>query len=314
VYLITGTTLNTTLSSSSNTTASFSGGTCFNCGVAIDALDNTAVINMGVTGGNSNTGVQILNLSNNTFQSPFPMNDEVSENISVDPTRSLILSADEDGNYVLLQIQSNGSLKEFDSTASTSGTSDSSAEDCSTGIAITPNEFSNSVFLEDLTQIVFTSGTPAGTYTAPNTLFTLVTSYGFSAGLSGSAVAQGSGHLAVVTGEFGGNTFSVLQLPANSGSGTPTVVDYAVAAIPSSTACGGTFSAGFDPHTVTAYTSPNNSKSYAVFAGYVGGVPACLAVVDMAAVLAAPRGGTGFQPHDVSPANLPPSAVTFFAL
>ena len=46
VYLITGTTLNTTLTSGSNTTASFSGGSCNNCGVALNANNNTAAINM----------------------------------------------------------------------------------------------------------------------------------------------------------------------------------------------------------------------------------------------------------------------------
>ena len=128
VYLISGTTLNTTLTSGSNGTGSFSGGSCANCGVAINANNNTAVINMGVTG-KSGSGVQILNLNNNTFQANFPMTIEVSENISVDPTRSLILSASEAGNYTLDQIQADGSLKEFDSSFSIGSESDSSAED-----------------------------------------------------------------------------------------------------------------------------------------------------------------------------------------
>ncbi|HTQ58163.1 MAG TPA: PEP-CTERM sorting domain-containing protein [Bryobacteraceae bacterium] len=314
VYLITGTSLSNTLTSGSNTFAGFSGGSCQNCGVAVNALANTAVINMGLSGGSSGDGIQILNLSGTpTFNTPFPMQDAVSENISVDPTRSLILSANEAENYVLLQIQSGGSLMEYDSTFITGAESDSSAEDCSTGVAIAPGEFTNNVFLTDLTQAVLTPGTP-GTYTAPNQNFTLVTDYSFSAGLSGAAVAQGSAHLGIVTGEFGGNTAAVIQLPSTSGSGTPTVVDYASFEIPSSTACGGTFSAGFDPHTVTAYTSPNNGKPYAVFVGYSFDAPICLAVVDMQAVMAAPRGGSGLQPHDVAPTDLPVSAVAFFAL
>ncbi len=43
------------------------------------------------------------------------------------------------------------------------------------------------------------------------------------------------------------------------------------------------FSAGFDPHTITAYTSPNSGKSYAVFADYEfgsGSAPTYLGVVD----------------------------------
>ena len=315
VYLLTGTTLNTTLTSGSNATTSFSGGTCNNCGVAVNANNNTAVINMGLSG--SEGALQVLNLATNTFSTPLGLHGgEVSENISVDPTRSLILTAGEDGKYTLAQIQANGSLLEYDSTFSFGQENDSSAEDCSTGIAITPGEFTNDVGLVNMNAAVFTPGSP-GTYTAPNAKATLVTSYSFSAGLSGSAVAQGSGHLAVVTGEFGGNTFAVLQLQASPGTGTPALVDYATAAIPSSTACGGAFSAGFDPHTITAYTSPNTGDSYAVFAGYTGGIPSCIAVVDMTTVInpaLSPRGGAGFSPHDVTAANLPASAVTFFPL
>jgi hypothetical protein len=313
VYILTGTTLSSTFSSGATSEAGFSGGGCENCGVAVNASNNTAVVNMGVSGSPSNDGVQILNLSNPSASlAPFAMSQAVSENISVDATRSLILSANEAANYVLLQIQKDGSLLEFDSTASTEGEADSSAEDCSTGIAIAPDEFTNAIFIQDLTQAVFTPGTP-GTYTAPNTIASIVSSYGFSAGLCASAVAQGSGHLAMLTGEFGGSTAVIVQLPATSGSGTPNIVDYATFAIPVSEACG-SFSSGFDPHTMTAYTSPNNGKSYGVFAGYAGSVPNCLAVVDMAAVLAAPRGNDGYSPHDVAPTDLPLDAVTFFPL
>jgi hypothetical protein len=85
----------------------------------------------------------------------------------------------------------------------------------------------------------------------------------------------------VITGEFGGSTFAVLQLPATSGSGTPALVDYAVAEMP------GGFSSGFDPHTMTAYTSPNNGKAYGLFSN--APPVTSLWVVDMEALLAAPR-------------------------
>jgi hypothetical protein len=281
--------------------------------VALNANNNTAVINMGVTGG-VDGGVQVLNLNTNTFGAPFPMKQDVSENISVDPTRSLILTAGEGENFTILQIQPDGSLKEFASSWSTGIENDATAEDCSTGVGIAPGEFTNNVQLVNLNNITF--GTT--TYTAPNATATLTTlHYGFSAGLSGSAVAQGSGHLAVVTGEFGGDVFAVLQLPAAAGAGTPALVDYAIAQIPSSTACGGAFTAGFDPHTITAYTSPNTGDSYAVFAGYNGSVPYCLALVDMTKVITlAVRGGSGFAAHEISTANLAAvsGAVTFFAL
>lgn len=47
VYLLNGTTLSKTLNSSANAAAGFSGGTCENCGVAINSSTNTAVITIG---------------------------------------------------------------------------------------------------------------------------------------------------------------------------------------------------------------------------------------------------------------------------
>jgi hypothetical protein len=160
-------------------------------------------------------------------------------------------------------------------------------------------------------------------YTAPNAVVTLATSvYSFAAGACGSAVAQGSGHLAIVTGEFGGNTAAVLQLPAPSAvtaTTVPSIPDYAIFAIPANSACGGTFSSGFDPHTITAYQSPNGTQhAYAVFAGYSGaGVPVCLAVADMTTIInptLTPRGVGGYGAHEANPASLPASAITFFSL
>jgi hypothetical protein len=334
VYVINGTTLATTYTSGSNTTAGFSGGTCNNCGVALNAANNTAAINMGLIGGNG--AIQFLSLgavppSNPNpagfFYPPFPITGTgggvtsyVSENISVDPTRSLVLTFGEGGNMTLTQFKSDGTMtqRELDSSWTTNQENDSSAEDCSTGIAIAPGEFTNNVALANLSGITATTASP---YTVPNVVTTLATTqYNFIniAGLSGSAVAQGSGHLAMVTSEFGGNIFAVLQLPAPPILTTtvPSLVDYAIAQIPPSTACG-TFSAGFDPHTLTAYTSPNSQHAMAVFAGYSGFVPICLAVVDMSVVInptLSPRGTGGYGAHEIAPASLPVSAVTFFPL
>lgn len=309
VYLITGTTLNTTLTSGANTSASFSGGSCKNCGVAIDAANNTAYIEEGVTGP-SNSGVQALNLATNTFAPPFPMHFRVSENIAVDPFLNYVLTPGEDDNYTLLQIAPSGALTEFGKGSIPGGSDlDSAAEDCTTGIALASQEFTSNVFIEDLTQAAFTPGTP-GSYTAPGQAVTL-TGTGFSAGTSGISVAPGSGHLGVVTGEFGGNAFAVLQLPATSGSGTPTFVDYAYTSIPpnpagSGSPCATGFSAGTDPHTVSAYTSPTTNTAFGVFAGDSA---TCLVVVDLQMVLSAPRNpGT----HTVT--TPPASAFTYFKI
>ena len=315
VYLLTGTTLNTTLTSGSNSATSFSGGSCNNCGVAVNAGNNTAVINMGISSGpgTSGSGIQMLNLATNTFNAPFEMINQVSENITVDPTRKMVLSGNEAEGFPVLTLGSGGSVTEFSSSFVAPGELDSNAEDCATGIAFAPMEFTNSIQL-----VNFNGGAPSvNPYASPNAVATLsTTAYSFAAGLSGSAMAQGNGHLGVVTGEFGGNTAAVLQFPSTiTPSATPSILDYAVFQIPSSAACGGAFSAGFDPHTVTAYTSPNNGKAYALFAGYgAAETPVCLALVDLAAALAAPRGGAGYGSHEVAPSSLPASAVTFFTL
>jgi hypothetical protein len=71
------------------------------------------------------------------------------------------------------------------------------------------------------------------------------------------------------------------------------LVDYANATIPFG------FSSGFDPHTVTAYTSANDGKAYGLLAS--GLPPAFLVRVDLQCVLSAPRVGVIPQ-HNVDPA------------
>src|SRR5664280_1732033 len=108
-----------------------------------------------------------------------------------------------------------GGLTEFVHFVPGGGTLDSAAEDCSTGIALASIEGTNHVYITDLTQATFVPGFP-GTWSAPEQVVPLdISVYGFfSAGTSGISVAPGSAHLGIVTGEFTGNVFAVLQLPA----------------------------------------------------------------------------------------------------
>jgi hypothetical protein len=279
VYHISASNTVKTLTSSANTTTSFSGGSCHNCGVAMNALTNQAVITIGLSTSPSGSALQTLNLGTDTFSTPFPLANQVSENISIDPTRGYILSPNEAGVYDLVGINSTtGAYTAEFGNGIHKGEFDSAAEDCTTGIALASIEFTQNVFLADLTQATFTPGSP-GAWTAPNSITTLAGS--FSAGTSGITFAPGTSHLGTVTGEFGGSSFAVLQLPSTSGTGTPALVDYAY--VPCITG----FNAGTDPHTVSAYTSPNNGKAYTVFAS--SAPPAELIVADMAAILAAPR-------------------------
>jgi len=113
----------------------------------------------------------------------------------------------------------------------------------------------------------------------------------FSAGTSGISVAPGSAHLGVVTGEFGGQAFAVLQLPTTPATGgtVPSITDYVYVPSLPNTPDGTSFSAGFDPHTITAYTSPNDGKPYALIADWATGTPTYVAVIDLQALMAAPR-------------------------
>ena len=290
VYLISGSppALTNTLTSGLTGIASFSGGSCNNCGVAINALTNTAAINGGSSTSPSGDGIQVLNLNTNSFQPVFNTVQPVSEDISIDPGRNLILSPNENNNYVLYSLNSaTGAITgELDNTISTGGEPDSAAEDCSTGIGLSSLEFTNTIYLANLAQATFSPGSP-GSWTAPSLLF-LPTGSGsnFSAGISGISVAQGSSHLAIYTGEFGGAGFGILELPATQTSGNPSVVDYVTGLLPP-TPDGFVFQSGCDPHTVTAYTSPNNGLAYGVMASwvplcFVGGKPTWLAVIDLA--------------------------------
>jgi len=289
VYLLRGHALTDTLTSGSTAISSFSGGNCMNCGLAIDGVKNLAVITEGLGHGPSGSGIQFLFLESNTFGAPIELAHKPSEDITIDPGRGVILSPDEQGVYNLLPYRAGAVLQYANGVFA--GELDSAAEDCSTGLALSSIEFTENVYLANLDQATFDLGT--GAWTAPHVVLPLDTSPypEFSAGTTGIAVAPGGSHLAAITGEFGGNIFAVLQLPSTAGTGTPALVDYAVAALP------GDYSAGLDPHTMTAYTSPNNGKAYGLFSNAppVSG----LWVVDMEALLSAPRDAS--NPHAVDP-------------
>ena len=298
VYIVSGTTVTNTLTSGATAYTSFSGGYCENCTVAVNDAAGTkgqAVIGMGYASAPGQSALQFLDLASDTFGAPVPMYYRTSEDILWDPFRNLVLSPDEfEDLYDLYQVSGSGtpgpsSVKEYGSASGVINTSylDSAGEDCTTQIALGSIEVENGVYLLDLSQKSLTSGTP-GTFTAPFNNVSIPVFAQFYYGTDGIAVAPGSTHLAITTGEFGGNQFGVLSLPATSGSGTPSLVDYAAAVLPSTPdGCG--FTIGYDPHTTTAYTSPNNGKAYGVMADWAVGSPDYLAVIDLAALLKAPR-------------------------
>jgi hypothetical protein len=277
VYVLSGTTLLATRTAAATGIQNFSGGTCMTCGVATDASTGLAWLAEGTSAMSGQ--LQSLNPVTSVFGGPLDLfGQQTSEDISIDPVRHLILSALENGNFQIIDTITNTVFNSATSFAPLE--LDSTAEDCTTGIAVAPGEFSSSIVLADLSQATYTPGTP-GTWSAPAMAqdFPDFLSFTF-AGISGIAVAPGS-HLAGVTDEFGGPAFGVVQLPATSGAGIPSAPDYVAAMMPNDPA-GLPWDMGLDPHTMTAYTSPNSSKAILAISNVTR---TYLALVDMQALL-----------------------------
>jgi hypothetical protein len=313
VYLITGTTLNNTLTSGGSSTIGFSGGRCTNCGVTMDAVRNKAVIGLSVGG---LPGFQVLDLgSSPSFEPAFTSPaGKISEGPLFDPTRNFLLSAVEDGffggagpnGYEIVDLSNSTTPKFYEnSPIAAAGNLDSSAEECSTGIALAPVEASvefpsaSQVFIADLTQATFTPGSP-GTWTAPSQVQTLAES-ALNFGASAGAVAQGT-HTGVLTGEFGGSTVTAIKLPATSGTGIPAISDWVTCSV------GPSFSEGLDPHPVTAYQNPNTGDAIAVLANFPANT---LAVVDLSKMLDPGTVARTVGGHGCAAGTLPPSVVSF---
>jgi hypothetical protein len=281
-----------------------------NCGVVVDSTTNRALITIGLSSGGPG-GFQFLDLAGTpAFEPAIPAGVGTSEDVSIDPVRHLVLSPNESfenggqSDYQIVNV-STSTAALFNNTLPALGPQswDSAAEDCTTGIALATNEGTTSLFIADLTQAVFTPGTPGTWSDTASQLQNFPEFAGFAFGTNGIAVAPGT-HLGIVTGEFGGNVEGVIQLPATSGTGTPAVVDYAAFTVPAlpNTA---PWAEGFDPHTVTAYVSPNSHKAYAVLEN---GDFSFVAIIDIQAMLSAPRTG----PHTVT-SPIPAGIVTFVA-
>ncbi len=140
VYVLTGTTLSNTLTSGGSGTIGFSGGSCTNCGVAMDATHNKATIGLAIGGAG---GFQILDLATLTFEPAFKSAAGIiSEDPLVDPSRNFMLSASENNNFEIVNIANPLAPTFFEKLFAYSGfgEANSTGEDCATGIALAPAE------------------------------------------------------------------------------------------------------------------------------------------------------------------------------
>ena len=304
VYLLNGTTLSNTLTSGAgNSFIHFSGGFCTNCGVTMDAIHNKAVIGLSVGPTDPMTGFgapgyQFLDLppvsvgfAPGAVSSPTPTPvfekppvvspaGMISEGILIDPIHNLLLSAAENGNYEISNVSTippslNSSTAAFFENVTEGGELDSSAEDCSTGIALAPAEqfaqSASSVFITNLPQAPIMSSP----WTTPSQNNQILSESILANGADGIAVAQGT-HIGIVSGENGGNAVTAIVLPTTAGPVPPKVIDWVTCNV------GGNFINGADPHTVTAYQSPSSGDAIALLANQGA---TSLAVVDLTKML-----------------------------
>lgn len=300
VYLINGTTLTNTLTSAGVGTVSFTGGSCTNCGVVVDPAVNIAVIGLALSGSPGGSGFQGLDLSSATLFPPLPTQTaNISESFALDPTRAFLLSPSEPragkSDYQIVRGTGTISAALFNfATASTTFASstgnselDSAAVDCTTGIALASIEFTQHLFITDLTQVKFTPGiAPApGTWTAPNQIQDFTPAFAkFGAGTTGTTVAPGT-HVGILEDEFGTMAFAAFRLPSTSGTGTPAVQDWVSASMPNDPT-GTTWIMSLDPHGLTAYVSPNTGKAIGLI---MNDQRTFIALVDIEGLLSAKR-------------------------
>jgi len=313
VYLLAGTALSNTITSGGSGTIRFTGGNCTNCGVAMDADHNAAVIGLSVAGA---PGFQFLDLRSSpsfepVFASPAGV---ISEDLVLDPTNGaqgvLLLSAAENGNFEIVNLPTlpvgrGRRAPQFFENPTSAGELDSTAEDCSTGVVLAAAEFSgpSNVYIVDLTQATFTAGSPTGTWAAPSQVQSLSESF-LSAGASGVAVAQGT-HIGMVSGEFGGASITAIALPTASGSGIPAINDWVTCSIP------GGFATGDDPHTATAYKSPNTRHAIGVLANEGANT---LAAIDLTKMLDTTTVARTTSGHGCASGTLPSTVVTLVSV
>ena len=215
VYVISGTTLLTTLTAGATGSQNFSGGSCMTCGVATDASTGLAWLAEGTI--TSSGQLQSLNPVTSVFGAPLDLFGEMtSEDISIDPVRHLILSALENGNFQIIDTVTNAVFNSATSFAPWNWTQRPRIARLASPWRRASSRRRS--FSRTLSQATYTPGAP-GTWSAPATIQDFPDFSSFvSAGISGIAVAPGS-HLAGVTDEFGGPAFGVVQLPATSGVG-----------------------------------------------------------------------------------------------
>jgi hypothetical protein len=314
IYLINGNTLTSKLSSGGVNQKSFTGGSCTTCGVVVDSIHNSAVISIAnnISPTPSSTPIppgpgayQVINLANNSISAPIRGvgTHPIAESFGVDTALNLIMSADNQGFFDLIDVTNPSSPIAYTLPGTPLRPSFNSVAIDSTGITISGGQGSGDLLLADLSQVRFAPGNNPPNWTAPNEVEFLAEfdpSFGyFSSGFTGMAAAFGSNEVfledAFGTASAGGG-IGAIKLPSMGGLGNPAAQDWVVAHMPT-TPDNNSWNMTHDPHGLTSArvnlvisgggvglgTTPkgigfvvNNERTY-------------LGVVNLDALLAAPR-------------------------
>ncbi len=309
IYLINGETLSQTLNSGGVNQKTFSGGNCTTCGVVVDSLHNRAIISI-ANNANSNPSpppgpgaYQVINLANNTLSAPIsPVGTHaIAESFGLNTTTNMIMSANEGGFFDLIDVTNPSAPIAYSLPGAPLRPSfDSSALD-STGIVVAGGEGSGNVLVGDLSQATFSTSPPI--WNAPNQIESLTEfapTFGyFSSGITGMAIASGANEVFLEdeSGTAGnGAGIGVMKLPSVAGFGTPSILDWVVAHMPT-TPDNASWNMPHDPHGLVAARTNLMITSGSVALGVapkgigfvVNNERTYLAVVDLGGLLAAPR-------------------------
>jgi hypothetical protein len=339
IYLIDGNTLTSTLTSGGVNQKSFSSGSCTTCGVVVDSLKNQAIIsvanNISPTPMSSPIppgpgAYQVVDLSTNAISAPISgaANHEIAESFGLDTSTNMILSANEDGAFDLIDITNPSSPIAYTLPGAPLRPSfDSSAID-STQIEVSGGEGSGSLFIADLTQATFSPGSSPPIWSTLNQVQVLPEfdpTFGyFSNGITGIATAFGANEV-FLEDEFGtasvGAGIGVIKLPATSGFGTPAAQDWVVAHMPT-TPDNASWNMTHDPHGLVAarlnlaITSGGlgQGTGFKGFGFIVNNERTYLGVVDLDGLLAAPRSANDAHQLDPNYQLLQNNLITYVAV
>jgi IPT/TIG domain len=275
-----------TLTSPVTQFASFSGGNCMVCGVAVDPSSGIAIFDTA-------QGYLTLDLSTRTF-SPSFIAVPAGENFAYNANTRFVLNPTY-GTSLFTGLQAihipDGSF--FDYSASVGNNPDAAAVDLNTDIAAVPDEFTGNQYLINLEAATFDSSTTPPSFSAPATLFPInFTDCGAELNDWSLVSAESSSHLLFLGTEFA-DCAAVETLPTGTLSGAPPApAVFQWGHVPASPD-GFAWENGGDPHGIAVFTSVVSGKVY----GFVINFNATwVARIDLSGVESAPPlagGATG---------------------